>query len=255
VFVGLGSAASAIALTVGTGTAYLIAMVVAALFVLLSAIPLHRLPEPVVAVEHRERAGRSPLTDRRYLAVAALNGVITMQFGLLTVGMPLWVTRHTPAPAATVALLLVLNTTLVALLQVRAARRVTDVPAAGRAVLGATLLLLLACLLYAAAGSAGGPVVAAAVLVLAVLAHSGGEIISEAGGWELSFELADPHNAGAYQGVSQTGFAVGGMLAPAVVTATAISHGPPGWLLLGGLFVAAGAGTRAVSGRSLVKVG
>jgi len=229
-------------------------MILAALFVFLSAIPLRSLAEPVAAVVRTGTAGRSPLTDRRYLAVAALNGVITMQFGLLTVGMPLWVTLHTEAPAAIVALLLVLNTAIVALGQVAAARRVTDVPAAGRAVLGATLLLLLACLLYAAA-SAGGPVVAAAVLVLAVLAHSGGEIISEAGGWELSFELADARNAGAYQGVSQTGFAVGGMLAPAVVTATAISHGLPGWLLLGGLFVTAGAGTRAVSRRSLVKVG
>ena len=255
VFVGLGSAVAAVALGLGTAAAYLTAMLVAAVFVLGSALPLRALmtlPAPSVTPA-TGGTGRSALRDRRYLATAGLNGLITIQFGLLTVGVPLWVTLHTRAPAPIVAGLLVLNTTVVALGQVRAARRIRDVPSAGRAVFGATLLLLLACILYAGA-ALGGPVVAVAVLVAAVLAHSGGEIVAEAGGWELSFELADTRNPGAYQGVSQTGVAIGTMLAPAVVTATAITHGFPGWLLLGGLFVAAGAGTRAVSRAGRPKV-
>jgi dipeptide/tripeptide permease len=109
-------------------------------------------------------------------------------------------------------------------------------------VLHAVALLTVACLFYAAAAYVGIPI-AVGVLVLAVVAHSFGEILSEAGGWELAFELADSRAAGAYQGISQTGVAVGTALSPAVVTTTAISHGTPGWLLLGAVFLAAGAGT------------
>jgi hypothetical protein len=250
VFVGLGSAGAAGALAVGTSVAYALAMLATAALVLASALPLRNLGGlvgPAGRVPHTGGApGRLPLRDARYLAVAALNGIMTIQFGLLTVGMPLWVTRHTRAPAATVALLLVLNTLAVALIQVRAARRVRDVPSAGRAVAQAGVLLVLACLLYAAAGS-GSAAVAAGVLVLAVLAHSAGEILSEAGGWGLAFELADPRNAGAFQGVSQTGFAAGTMLAPVVVTSTAIDHATPGWLVLAAMFLAAGTGTLLVA--------
>jgi hypothetical protein len=220
-------------------------MLAAACLVLSSAWPLRLLSDRAIAPRDA-RTDSSPLRDTRYLTIAALNGIITMQFGLLTVGMPLWVTQHTHAPAATVGLLLVVNTVIVALYQVRATRLVRDVPAAGRAVLLASLLLLLACLMYAAAAHFTAAM-AVGVLVLAVLAHSAGEILSEAGSWELAFELADPRNIGAYQGVSQTGFAVGTALAPAVVTSTAIDHATFGWLLLGMIFVAAGAGTLLVA--------
>jgi MFS family permease len=244
-FVGAGSALVAVALAVGTATAYTAAMSLAAVLVLVSALPLRALPA-ARATLHTRTSFRAPIRDRRYVAVAALNGVITIQFGLLTVGVPLWVTRHTGAPAPIVALLLVLNTVIVMLCQIPAARTVRNIAGAGRAVLIAVLLLMLACLLYASAAY-GSLVVATAVLVLAVIAHSAGEIMSEAGGWELAFELADPRNTGAYQGVSQTGFAIGSALAPAVVTSTAINHGTSGWLLLGGLFLAAGAGTFLVA--------
>src|SRR5262249_45546200 len=63
-------------------------------------------------------------------------------------------------------------------------------------------------------------------------AHSAGEILSESGAWTLAFDLADPRRAGAYQGVSQAGPAIGGMLAPVVVTTTAIRYGAPGWAML-----------------------
>ena len=243
VFIGVGSLAAAGALAIGTTRAYATTMVIAAVLVLTATVQLRRLPEPPRATSaSHENTGTSPLRDRRYLGIAALNGVITIQFGVLTVGMPLWVTGHTHAPAATVALLLVINTAFVALLQVRAARLVHDIRTAGRVVFTATGALVLACIGYAAAAY-GNAMVAAVLLVAGVLAHSSGEILSEAGGWELAFELADPRNAGAYQGVSQTGFAVGTMLAPAVVTSTAIGHGGPGWLLLAVLFLAAGGGT------------
>jgi hypothetical protein len=86
--------------------------------------------------------------------------------------------------------------------------------------------------------------------VLGALALAAGEVFSEAGNWGLAFELADPRSAGAYQGVSQTGYAVAAMLAPTVVTVTAISHGTPGWALLAVLFLAAGLTTARIAKRA-----
>jgi len=176
-----------------------------------------------------------------------------MQFSMLTVGVPLWVAGWTTAPAVTVAGLLALNTVIVSLLQVWAARGAHELPAAGRAVARAGALLALACGLYAVT-DAGSAAVVVAVLTLAIVAHSLAEVLSEAGNWTLAFELADPGNAAAYQGVSQTGAALGSMLGPLVVTATAIRHGWAGWALLGAIFLAAGLATlglaRAVTMRA-----
>ncbi|MFI5895054.1 MFS transporter [Actinoplanes sp. NPDC051513] len=249
VFIGVGSVAAAGALTLNSPVAYALTMVIAALLVLSSAIPLRRLPLASSPVAATGEARVSPLRDRRYVAIAGLNGLLTIQFGVLTVGMPLWVTGHTRAPAATVALMLVINTAFVAMFQVRAARLARDIRTAGRVVLGAAAVLAVACALYALAGH--GPAgVAVVLLVAGVLAHSTGEVLAESGGWELAFELADPRFAGAYQGVSQTGPAIGTMLAPAAVTTTAIDHGGPGWAVLAVLFLAAGAGTCVIAARA-----
>jgi hypothetical protein len=190
--------------------------------------------------------GPSPLRDRTYLGVVGLNSVVAMQFGMTSVGVPLWIVTHTEAPKVVVSVLLVLNTVIVALFQVRAARGTHDVLVAGRTVRRGSLLLAAGCLLYGAAGSTGA-VLAVVLLVLAEVLGSWAEVWCEAGAWGLAFELADPASAGRYQGLSQTGYAVAGMIAPALVTATAVDHGMPGWVFLAGLFVAAGVGVSVIA--------
>ena len=74
-----------------------------------SAVPVRRLPVGEAAGAPRVRGQRrSPLLDRTYLTAAALNAVMTMQFSMLTVGVPLWITGWTSAPTVTVAGLLAL---------------------------------------------------------------------------------------------------------------------------------------------------
>lgn len=249
-FIALGAGLAAIALAVDTRAAYLLAMVATAALLFVSALSVRRIAVagPVGRTPGRDRR-RSPLKDRTYLAATALNAVMTTQFSLLTVGVPLWVAGWTAAPPVTVAGLLVLNTVIVSLLQIWAARGAHELPAAGRAVARAGGLLALACGLYAATAS-GTAVVVVAVLVLATVAHSLAEILSEAGNWTLAFELADPTNTAAYQGVSQTGPALGSMLGPLLVTATAINHGWAGWMVLGVLFLTAGLLTLGLARRS-----
>lgn len=251
VFIGLGTAGAAVALLIGTAAAFRTTMALVGLLGLLSVAPLMglraRVPDlPAMLRPTRGRRatgapqGRSPMRDRTYLTSTVLNSVVAMQFGLQNVGIPLWVAHHTEAPTVMVSLLLLFNTVMVALLQVRASRGTHDIAVAGRVVRRAGVLLAAACLLFAAAGTTG--VVAAIVLLLvAELASTTAEILAEAGGWGLAFELADPLNAGAYQGVSQMGYSMASMLAPLVITATAIEHGTVGWVILGAVFAVAGA--------------
>ena len=74
-------------------------------------------------------------------------------------------------------------------------------------------------------------------------------MLSQAGGWGLSFELADPAAPGAYQGVFSMAFSVGSMLAPLVVTA-ALAHGFAGWAGLAVMFLLAAFGTDAIARRA-----
>jgi hypothetical protein len=254
VFIGLGTVLAGAALLVDTAAAYRTTMVAVGLFAALATVPLSGLRGRVegfaacmdthLAADHVP--GPSPLRDRTYLASVALNSVIAMQFSMQSVGVPLWIVTRTEAPEVVISVLLVLNTVFVALFQVRAARGTHDIRVAGRTVRRGSLLLAVACLLYGAAGSAG-VVVAVVVLLAAELLGSWAEVWCEAGGWGLAFELADPLSAGRYQGISNTGYALAGMVAPALVTATAVDHGLPGWALLAVVFALAGTAVAALS--------
>ena len=134
---------------------------------------------------------------------------------------------------------MILNCVLVALLQVRVARRASQVPSAVRAMGFSGLLLAAACAVYAL--SAGlSPVWAVLALGVGAVVQVFAEVLSAAGGWTLGYELADSRAHGVYQGVFGAGMSAGMMAGPALVTVTAIQHGSAGWVVLGVLFAAAG---------------
>lgn len=259
VFIGLGTVLAGVALLVDTGTAYRTTMVVVGLFTAAATVPLaglRRVPGFAAGMDvhldpDRVR-GPSPLRDRTYVTSVALNSVIAMQFSMTSVGVPLWIVTRTEAPAVVISVLLVLNTVLVALFQVRAARGTHEIAIAGRTVRRGSLLLAAACLLYAAAGSVG-MIAAIVVLIGGELLSTWAEIWCEAGGWGLAFELADPLSAGAYQGLTQTGYSLASMVAPALVTATAVDHGWWGWAFLAVLFAAAGTAVGVVASRAAAR--
>ncbi len=265
VFIGLGTLLAAVALLIGSPTAYQVTMAAVAVLTLAAVLPLvglrrridglgaaMRAPAPRVDESGARGASRSPLRDRTYLAATALNAVMAMQFGMQTVGVPLWIANATEAPTVMVSVMLVVNTAGVALLQVRAARGTHDLRVAGRTVRRAGALLLAACLLFAAAGEVGA-YAAVGLLLVGEVSLTWAEVAAEAGGWGLAFELADPDNVGAYQGVSQTGYALAAMAAPTVVTALAIEHGLSGWLALGCIFLVAGCLVPVVADRAAAR--
>jgi MFS family permease len=245
--IALGSAAGGVALLVGTPEAYRWTMVAAGFLTLASASLLARLPRSVDAPRREPlapggvRGGIPPFRNPRYLALTALSGIFGMQFGLAEVGVPLWIVHATDVPTALYSVLLILNTILVIAFQVPLSRGTHDVGYAGKLSLVAGALMVVACLFYA--GSAGLAVAAAvAFLVAGTVVHSFGEVLSSASNWGLSFELADPSRAGAYQGVFAMGFSLGAMAAPLVVTWTTLSLGTLGWVLLGVIFLASAVG-------------
>jgi len=126
--IGAGAALGGLALGVGTPAAFRAVLAFDALTFVAAAAVLARLPVPppvataaaVTGGAARWRSG--VLGDRPYVAAAALSGVLHLYLPMLSVLLPLWIVRRTAAPGWTVAVLFVVNTTGVLLLQVRAAR-------------------------------------------------------------------------------------------------------------------------------------
>lgn len=240
--IAIGSAAAAGALLLNTGEAYRVTMVVAGAVIVASVIPLLRLPKrvnaPVFTPAERAagtRPGLSPYRDKRYLALTALTGIFCLHFSLAEIGMPLWILHSTDAPLAMVSVVLILNTIIVIAFQIPLSRGTNDIRYAGKVVAVSGVLMAGACFVYAASGYVS-VWFAVAFLVIATLAHTFAEVLSSAGFWGLSFELADPQRAGAYQGVFGLSWSLSAMVSPLVITA-AVTNGALGWTALAGVFL------------------
>ncbi|WGD37938.1 MFS transporter [Lysinibacter sp. HNR] len=256
--IALGGGFATIPLIINSATAYHALLVTAGATFMASALQLKRLPSRVDAPSRTQpennmhpigpthKEGISPFRNPRYIGLSIFSGIFGMQFGLAEVGVPQWIVTHTDAPHIMVSVALILSTLLVIAFQIPASRGTHDVRYAGRISSWAGIIMLLACLLYAFSSKIS-PVWAIVLLVGAVTFHTFAEIFSTSGTWGLSFELADHHRVGAYQGMFNMGFSLGAMFAPAVVTITALELGTVGWLILGAIFVVAGWGIRYVS--------
>jgi len=246
--IGCGTAVAALALHYDSRPAYVTLIVADVCAFMVAAALLTRLPRATAdATAPRVEGGPRllALRDRPYLAVTALFAVVSFQFGIFEIGLPIWVVEHTSAPRTVVAAALLVNTVLIVCLQVRASRGTEEAAGAARACAWSGLLLGGACVLYAAAAELPA-LGAVGLLLIAVVVQTGGELLSSAGGWGLSYALARPEAPGQYQGVFNSGFAAAIMLSPLVVTLLPLTLGWTGWIVLGVMF--------AVSGAALVPV-
>jgi MFS family permease len=236
----VGAGLGGLALHAGTRAAYLGVFALDAVSFLFCAALLLRLPSvPSVAV-HRDR-GLGVLRDRPYALVTLLNTVLLLRMPLLSLGIPLWITERTDAPAWLVSALFVLNTGAVMAFQVRMARGVTGLSSATRAIRRSGFVMLASCAVFAlSAGTA--PWLAAGILVVGALLQVAAEMQQSAGSWQLAFDLAPADRTGEYQGFFGTGVTVARTLGPLVLTALLVGWGTPGWLLLGGVMLTASLG-------------
>jgi hypothetical protein len=213
-----------------------------------AAARLPRVPATPRAVDGGPRL--SALRDGPYVALAAICGVLTLCWAMVSTALPLWVAGHTEAPRATSGAIVVISSIAIAALQVRATRAAGRPLAAARAAMLSGAALAGACVLFAVAS--GPAAEAAAVLLLAGgAAHIAGELLFVAASWGLSVPLMPEGRAGQYQGVFATGEAAALTVAPLLMTAVVVGWGRSGWLALGALFVIATLPAPAITRRAL----
>ncbi|GGR77363.1 MFS transporter [Streptomyces aureoverticillatus] len=236
----LGTVGAGCAVAANTRTAYLVLILGNAASFALCALLLLLLPHyRAVAPPSRQRRWIA-LTDRPFVAFTALHGAMGLQYPVVSLLLPIWISEHTDAPRWTVAAVSAINSGVCVLLQTRIGSRIETPHDGGRAFRTAGLLFLLSCPLMAL--TAHAPVWAAAGLaVAAIFVHSLGEIWESSAGFALGFGLAPDHAQGQYQGLLGLGFSAGQALAPALLTTAVLGLGTAGWLLLGAFFAAVGA--------------
>lgn len=179
------------------------------------------------------------LRDRPYLVLTVLDGVMAIQYRVLSVAVPLWLVAHADAPKWTVSMVILVNTAIVVLFQVRASRAVTTPAAGGRAFRHAGFAFLAAAVLISFTGDTPRWLTLA-LLATAAVVHTVGELWHAAAGFELSFALAPEDSVGQYQGLFGMGLGLGLAVGPALLIALCVQWGRPGWWVAGALLTLTG---------------
>jgi len=244
--ISLGAVGCGIAVQIGTADAYRALIGVNALTFLGAWLVSARLPkyEPLPAPDDGPRWGA--LADRAFVGYAAFNALMSMQYMILLLPLPLWIVDRTRAPAWSVGALLLLNTFIVIAFQVRVGRNVTTLAHGGAALFRAGLLFAVSC--CAIGFTAGLPGWAALLLLAAAIAVlSVGELNHAAGTFTLDFGLAPAHAQGQYQGLAGLGLGAGGAAAPTLMIGLCLTFGTVGWVGLGGFFALLGLAAPAIA--------
>lgn len=244
--VGVGAAVGALALTLHSLAAYQVLFFANAATFLIGAWVCARLPyfAPLPAPPGTRRG--VALRDKPFIVYTILNGVMSLQYAVITFALPLWIATETNAPRWMVGGVLIINTIGVVALQVWVGRKVKTVRQGAAAMRVAGFVFLVACVGVALAADL--PMWAAvAVLIAAVAVHSVGEMCHAAAVFALSFELAPAHAQSEYVGLQDMGLGTAFAVAPAVLGALCLGLGQIGWVTLGGLFVGAGLATVPVA--------
>lgn len=239
----LGAGLGALVIGLASSPAYAAAIVANAVSFLAYAAAVLRLPPVPPSASSRPAAPRTAFRDLPFLALTAICGCLTLCWGLMSAGLPLWIAGHTHAPHALAGIIILISSVAIAGLQIRFSRGVTTPWAGSRAALRSGVSLAVCCGLTAMAAGPGA-LVAVALLLAATIAQVLGELWFVAASWALSVPLMAADRPAEYQGVFATGEAVAIMLAPALMTAVVVPGGPSAWLALGLAFAAVGATAR-----------
>ncbi len=243
----LGGLGAAVALGIGTRSAYLVVVLADAATYLAAAALLTSVAEdrPTGLSSDVPSTYRRVLRDRRYVGLAACNGLLSLHLSLLLVGIPLWIVERTDAPAALVGLMFSLNCVLVVVLQVPVSRRVRTDADLGRAMWQCGLGLAVATVVLAYTDRPGA-VLAVLLLLVVCVVETGGELAHSVAGWGLSIGLAPTDARGRYLSVWSLGFDIQQVAGPFLMTLIVVRHAPAAWLALAAVFVTTGAFGRAL---------
>lgn len=234
-----GALAAGIVIAVDTRFAYATLILANAITFAFNVLLVLLLPRLEPLRSRSEKATGVALRDRAFLAVTALNGVLALQGPVLTFAIPLWIVQHTEAPRSIVAILIVINTVMIALLQLKATKGINGVISAGNAARSASFGLLVAFALFGWA-SAFAATIATGLLIIGVIVLTFAELRYAAAEFELSFGLVPAHLQGEYSGVFGLGQGLAASAGPYLLAVLVLGVGTNGWIALGVLMVAAG---------------
>jgi hypothetical protein len=249
---GVGGLLAALALLVHGKTPFVVLLAANAASYVLAGLLVLRLPavRPPERAEGGATGYAQVIRDRPYVGLALLNVIMALHDSLLLVAMPLWIVTRTQAPLSLTGLLFALNTVLVVLFQVRATRNMTARGGIARGYRTAAASFVVACGAFALA--AGAPVfVATVLLVLAISALTSAELVTSAGEWFLSVQLAPTRLSAPYVSVFKTSMAVQQAVGPVLVTAVLVGWGRLGWFALALLLAAGTLASRRVGTREI----
>jgi MFS family permease len=235
--IALGGLGAGVLLALANPAAYRALVIGDALTFIVAALLLIRLPNLGVQEDGEPLDSWRALKDARYVSLTVVNAVVTMQYGVLSVGVPMWISARGVVPDFMLAPLMVINTVICVLFQVRAGRGMEQPRRAGIAITRSGVLFFASCGLIALSGSFSGVEVATAVLIVAALAHSIGELLQAGGSFGASYAFAPDGHHGQYQGVWNVGYSLGESVSPLAMS-LAINAGVPGWIALGSLLLA-----------------
>jgi MFS family permease len=224
----LAGGAAAVLLATSSAGALRTALLVNAVSFLVGGAFLLRL-RPVDRPTVPDRAAWSVLRDWAYLGMIACAAVFASSLVVLDLALPLWALTHRAIPRPTVAVVTMLNTLLVVLLQYRFSRAVDTVPDAVRGIRRACVLFVAMSLLIAASGWLLTPWAVAALLAAGILLTFA-ELLESPSWWTISYESAPEGRKTEYLATFDLSWSVVAIVGPAAMAAV-VSLDALGWLL------------------------
>lgn len=233
----LGSAITAVAILGGDTLIRSLPFATSALL-LVAALMTLRLPAVGNTIRRPERLFGA-IRDLRFMWVVVLSAPLALHGSIILVVLPLWIVTQSEAPAVLVPVLLIANTVLVVLTQVRMSGGADTVEGAADVARRSALWLAGGCVLIAGAAYFGS-VTAAALICVAALLLTAAELRQSASAWGLSYGLAPEHSQAEYLGAFNLHVVAQNVVGPVVVVALLGTVGSWGWLLVAMVILGAG---------------
>ncbi|MET9786261.1 MFS transporter [Streptomyces canus] len=238
---GLGAIGAIAALKVDNRFAFqVIYLANAASFVICAAIVMLAVKAASAMVVARPVSRKwVAIRDRQFIRGTVLNGIIALQYPLLTFAMPLWAINTIGAPPWVSSGYVLLNTACIVVIQSRLSRGIKSLLSAGKAMRRSGLIFTVNVILVGMAPLLPSAV-AAVILVLSVIVHSVGESLHAAASQEVYYGMATNESQAEYAGVFWIGQGLALTIGPTLLAFTCLGMGTPGWLLLAAVFLLTG---------------
>ncbi|MFF0558677.1 MFS transporter [Streptomyces sp. NPDC004266] len=215
---GCGSLAAAGMLAWNGTTGFVVAAETLAAVFAVAAVLVARIPRVRGLARRPDARGgyRQVLGDRPYLLLTTANFLIAFGYTTQAMALPVFLTRDVALPDALAGVVFAVNTVLVAVLGVPAARLASRGRRTRTAALGATVFALSFAAFAVLPRLVHGADALVAVLAVAAL-YTGGELVHSAPAQSLSVQAAPDHLRGRYLSVHQLSWSVCRTIAPVLL--------------------------------------